>query len=255
VADGALVLPILPATPDDEGGVRNDSRSFAGWYKAFERMGLTVDLVTFKEMAAHPERLARYRWIMTPDSAFVPRRSLTALKGYVHGGGKLVSGGRFALRDEAGRPYTPAEAILRRVTLADLGRRVAGDPVRDTHAGNTPPLFLWRPIVGEAARMADQAVAALAAALPRSRSTVHLSGRSADTRVVRWAGSGKQALYLVPMGVTARTAGGATATFTGCSSVESLVDGARRALPCRRVAGGLQVTLPAYRSSCIVIAR
>jgi hypothetical protein len=255
VADGALVLPILPATPDDEGGVRNDYRSFAGWYKAFERMGLTVDLVTFKEMAAHPERLARYRWIMAPDSAFLPRRALAALKGYVRGGGKLVTGGRFAQRDDAGRAYTAAEAALRRTSLPDLGRRAAGDPVRDTHAGNTPPLFLWRPIVGEAARIADQAVAALTAALPRSQQAVRLSGRSRDTRVVRWSGGGRQALYLVPMGAAVRTAAGAKATFAGCRTADALVDGARRALPCRRVAGALEVTLPAYRSSCIVIAK
>ena len=47
----ALVQPILPASPNDLEGFKNDFRSFIGWYKLLEGVRETFDVVTLREIS------------------------------------------------------------------------------------------------------------------------------------------------------------------------------------------------------------
>ena len=199
--DGAILLPYLPATPADERGFRNDWRSFAGWYKLLETLHRTVDVVSLREIEAGVVDLRRYPWVLVPDCPALPRRAVAALRRYARSGGRLVIGGRYAERDDRGEAlHAGAPAGGPTLRLPDLGRTYAGDPVRDTHAGNTPPLFLWRPegpvaqkALATAQRVADRA-------WPARSGIARVIAAPSSVRCVRWASYDRTVLYLVQQG-------------------------------------------------------
>jgi hypothetical protein len=243
---GALIMPMLPATPDDANGVRNDWRSFAGWYMLLERMHYTVDVVTLRELDAGAD-LMQYPWIVVPDCRDISGAALRSLRAYQAGGGRLIAMGRFAERDDRGR-LRPATVQVRRAT--DLGRMYAGDPVRDTHAGNTPPLFLWK---------TDTSAAKTALRWARERMRARLgepplAGMPDSVRSVRWAGPGREALYLVNHG--AGPARNVRVRFPNVrsGSVRVFADLApARPISVRRLARGGEVRLPAFEVSCVIV--
>jgi hypothetical protein len=243
---GALIMPMLPATPDDANGVRNDWRSFAGWYKLLERLHYTVDVVTLRELDAGTD-LRRYPWIVVPDCRDVSDAAVRSLRAYQAGGGRLIAMGRFAERDDRGR-LRPATVQIRRAP--DLGRMYAGDPVRDTHAGNTPPLFLWKT---DTPKSRDT--------LRRARSLLHrslgepaLAGAPDNVRAVRWAGPGREALYLVNQGAGPARDVRITMPNAGRGNVRVLADLApARPISVRRLARSVEVRLPAFGVSCVIV--
>ncbi|NLH98213.1 MAG: hypothetical protein GX446_01835 [Chthonomonadales bacterium] len=244
---GALIMPMLPATPDDRNGIRNDWRSFVGWYKLLERMHYTVDVVTLRELDAGAD-LKRYPWVLVPDCRDISDAALHALQTYRASGGKLITAGRFAERDDRGR-QRPRQMQVRRAP--DLGRIYAGDPVRDTHAGNTPPLFLWKtdtPQSRDAVRRAREFMAARLGEVPAG-------GLPSSVRIVRWGGSGREAMYLVnhadspARNVLVRLAN------RRATIVRVLADLApARPISVRRTRHGCDVVLPAFETSCILVA-
>ncbi|MBM3492782.1 MAG: hypothetical protein FJX72_00450 [Armatimonadetes bacterium] len=253
---GALIMPMLPATPADQDGVRNDWRSFVGWYKLLERMHYTVDVVTLRELDAGAD-LKRYPWVVVPDCRDISDAALRSLRSYSAQCGRLIVAGRFAERDDRGR-QRPITVRVRRAP--DLGRLYAGDPVRDTHAGNTPPLFLWKtdtPVAKAALRRAARSAGVSpATAAVRSAGVAPASGTVPEgVRIVRWGGSGREALYLVnhsdraARNIRVRLAPGAT------SSVRVLADlSPAKPIHVTSDRSGLNVTLPEFRVSCIVQA-
>ena len=252
----ALIQPILSASPDDRDGMKNDFRSFMGWYKILESMHETFDVVTLREIEKGAARLTRYEWLLLPDCAYLPRGVLSRLADFAKSGGHLLTAGRFAEFDELGRPQDPIEtAKCSRVTLPDYGKSYTGTVVRDTHAGNTPPLFLWRKDTPETQRALAAARADLHRFLKSAKinESVQLSPDDNAIRCVVFEGPRKLAAYLVNMS-------------------EKLIDGGRlklrlksaekgvtvyadtKPVDCRhRTKGGtVHIDLPEFRTSCIV---
>lgn len=243
---GALVMPMLPATPDDRGGVRNDWRSFVGWYKLLERMHYTVDLVTLRELDAGAA-LARYPWVVVPDCPDISDAALRRLRAYGAQGGTLIVAGRFAERDDRGR-RRPNTTLGRRAT--DLGRLYAGDPIRDTHAGNTPPLFLWKTETPQSYEALRRARETLTAKLGQPA----IIGMPGSVRIVRWAGSGREALYVVNQADTPATNVRVRlqAPMGASERVTLLVDGAQTTARTTQRRDRATLALPEFRASCVV---
>jgi len=253
-AQGALVIPMLPATPDDPDGVRNDWRSFAGWYKLMERLHLTVDVVTLRELDAGTD-LSGYPWVLAPDCACISDRSLACLRRYATHGGRVVCTGRFASRDDHGAARGADAPAVAHMTLPDLGREFAGDPVRDTHAGNTPPLFLWRVDTPASARALERACQLAPSALPTRAGDARVLSAPAGVRSVQWTGERGRALYLVNNGVP--PASGVRVRLPAVSGKDvTVVADMKPATPRVEARSKRSVTLriPSFRVSCIVRA-
>ena len=108
----ALVQPILPASPNDLEGFKNDFRSFIGWYKLLEGVRETFDVVTLREISLGAADLDRYRYIVVPDCAYLQEDVVCRLDAYVQRGGHLMTAGRFAERNETGRTLPPSSQLV-----------------------------------------------------------------------------------------------------------------------------------------------
>jgi hypothetical protein len=247
---GALLMPMLPATPDSPDGVRNDWRSFAGWYKLLDRLNLTVDLLTLRELDGGAG-LSRYPWVLVPDCPNLSDPALRSLRNYVAHGGRVIQAGRFAQMDDHGISRTARSAVIPHATLPDLGREFAGDPIRDTHAGNTPPLFLWRTDGARSLRVLSLARRLVPPVLSHGGATVLAAPES--VRSVRWAGDGREAIYLVNNGPAPARGIRLRIRVAAGLHISALVDMAP-STPVVEARRGelLTVRLPDFRSSCIV---
>ncbi len=241
---GALILPMLPSTPDDTDGVRNDWRSFAGWYKLLERMHLTVDVVTLRELDAGAS-FRRYPWVLVPDCRDISDAALRSLRDYQANGGRLIVGGRFAERDDRGRER-PAKVQIRRAP--DFGRMFAGDPIRDTHAGNTPPLFLWKTDTS-AANHALASARQLVGGICRTE----IAQAPQSVTAVRWGSPKRIALYLVNGSDSPARGVRVRVPHHRAHAVRVLTDLApARPLSVRRGPRETEIALPPFEVSCIV---
>jgi hypothetical protein len=245
------VQPILPASPNDLEGFKNDFRSFIGWYKLLEGVRETFDVVTLREISLGAAPLDRYRYIVVPDCAYVQEDVVRRLDEYVQRGGQLLTAGRFAERDETGRPLPPSPQPVHRTVVPDHGQVYAGDPLRDTHAGNTPPLFLWRadtPATDSARRAGLAALRQIQAAIPRVAEFT-LRPDDAPVSCVQYDGPGVWALYLVNSGREPVPADRLTLKVP--AAAETIEVYADTQLVDVRISDQT-VTLPAFRTSCIV---
>ena len=198
-ARGAILQPILPATPSDPEGFKNDYRSFMGWYKLLESLYETFDVVTLREIEKRRVDLSSYRYVLVPDCSCLPEAAWERLAAYHGAGGLLITVGRFAERDAIGRPL--AQRPVAQVALPDYGKAYAGDPIRDTHAGNTPPLFLWREETDATRRAFRQGQDTLRSCLTTAglAPLVELVPNDTSIRCVEWSGPDVHAVYLVNM--------------------------------------------------------
>lgn len=234
---GALVEPILPASPSDPHGFKNDYRSFIGWYKILQAMHWTFDIVTLTEIAEGAANLSEYEWILVPDCAYLSDTARSRLERYASGG-LLITSGRSGVR-------CPNH-------LPDYGRAYAGNLIRDTHAGNTPPLFLWRNDTPATRKTFGLAKAQLSKLLEASgiRNDVEISPDSPEITCAVFAQGNRRAIFLVNMGrlpaseVTLRIPGAAP-------EVDVYVD-AKRTDCSVRSGDKVEVALPAFRTSAIV---
>ena len=117
-----------------------------------------------------------------------------------------MTAGRFAERNETGRALPLSPQPLERTVVPDHGKDYAGDPLRNTHAGNTPPLFLWRadtPATDAARRDGIAALRGFQAAIPLV-AEFELLPDDASVGAVQYDGqdddSGERAVYLVNWG-------------------------------------------------------
>ncbi|MHB0957880.1 MAG: beta-galactosidase [Pirellulaceae bacterium] len=250
----ALLQPILPASPNDMEGFKNDFRSFIGWYKLLEGVQETFDVVTLQEIAPGAVPLDRYRYIVVPDCAYLPEDVVRRLDQYVQSGGKLMTAGRFAERNETGRLLSASLPSVPRTTVPDHGKLYTGDPLRDTHAGNTPPLFLWRadtPTTEAARRDGITALRAFQTAID-VRPAFTLQPEEASLGSVEYDGPGERALFLVNWGAEPVPADQWTLTLEDGATTYEVYADTQRVEP---NVSDRTLTLPAFRTSCIIKLR
>lgn len=256
---GALVQPILPAGPHDAHGFKNDYRSFVGWYKLLERLGQTVDVVSLQELdsgAVTLDGAERYPWIVVPDCAYLSDAACTRLAHYASAGGMVISTERFGQFDAVGRPRTRSDSLPTRRTVPDLGRSYAGDPIRDTHAGNTPPLFLWKSDSPESDRAFLRAKELLGPTLARtdpSRSFEILEANT-EIRIAQRRGAERVALCLVHAGGNEAARARVRLHADGAPRITVYIDAQRTECSCQTGDAGVDITLPVFHSHCIVLA-
>lgn len=257
----ALVQPILSASPNDIEGFKNDFRSFMGWYKLLDESRETFDVVTLREISCGAVKLERYRYILVPDCAYVQEDVVRRLDEYAQHGGRLITAGRFAEKNEIAKALPPSAQSVPRTAIADHGKIYAGNPVRDTHAGNTPPLFIWRTETPEtrAARAEGIAVLQKVQASLQQNSDIELFPEDAGVRCAQYTGSHEKAIYLVnwehepiPDGrlklSLPHESSPSTAQPITAQSVEIYAD----TKPAEVRILDRSVVLPAFRTSCIV---
>ncbi|MGO8749051.1 MAG: beta-galactosidase [Thermoguttaceae bacterium] len=199
----ALVHTMMPMSALDGPEGKNDFRSFIGWYKVLEAMHETVDVVTLRELELDSAVLDRYPYVVVPDCPYLPRRAMRALRAYGDRGGLLVTTERFGLFNEFGRPMLNSERNgVKRVEVPDDGRAYTGTLTRDTHAGNTPPLFLWRGETADTRAALARAVRSIGRAKQQNgvSTQVALAADDPNLRCVHWVGKDRQLVYLVNMG-------------------------------------------------------
>ncbi len=251
----ALIHTMMPLSPSDDEQSGNDFRSFMGWYKILQSMQETFDVVTLRELELNPDALARYRYVIVPDCRCLPRQALATLSAYAANGGRLIAAGRFAQSDEHGREIEGTRRDLcPRTQLADFGRDYAGVLKRDRHAGNTPPLFLWRPDspATEQARLAAQQAVRnylqQAGILPR----IELQQDAPQIHCVFWQSNTRQLVYLVNMGQ--QKAGSNVLQIRDCphGTLQLRADMAVVPSQSTLVNGVRQITLPEFEHCCLV---
>lgn len=250
---GAIIMPILPVSSADEAGYKNDFRSFMGWYKILERMNQTVDVITLRELEKGTVDLSKYKWVVVPDCAYLSSRSLSALDKYAKTG-RLITSGRFAQFDEIGTP----RISKRKSTLSDYGKAYTGDIRRDTYAGNTPPLFIWREDTPRTELAFRQRSSALKGIFARSgiKPQFSLNRDGSDIRCVMLSGSKQDAYYLINQKNTPIASGSLKLNINKnikSSYINIYSDGKLIESKADVRNGITQVSLPSFDVSCIVM--
>ncbi len=252
----AIVDPFLPATPGVGSTTRasapNRVDSFIGWYRLLEYGSHTVDVVTLDEVADGALDSERYDWVLAPDCAAIGRQALEELRRYSEAGGTLISGGRFADLDDAGRPTPPtARSISGMVPLPDYGRRAVPRTWRRGDAGDTPPMTMWDPpssgVVEQALRQLEGALADAGLEPPLS-----VIGAPPEVRGVRLEGPSGPAAYLVNHGHQPAQGGRLVLREGPARSYEAYADLTPVSVSWRRRGGAIEFDLPAFRTSFIL---
>jgi hypothetical protein len=248
--DGALVVPVLPASPKDAEGFKNDPASYLGWYKLLRSMQLGVDLVTLRDLEAGLS-LEDYPWVVVPDCAVLPKKALAELSDYSGQGGLLITSGRFAERDETGAAL--ATKGLSRKALPDLGAPYWGPLLRDGHAGDTPPQLLWQRTLAQTAPERLAAMRALREA--GLAGSVTLSPDSPEVTLMPLTGKQSLGAYLVNH--SDEQAKGLLIRLKSPrpEAVEVWCDTAKTECLWRFEAGELELHLPPFKTSCLVKAQ
>ncbi len=233
VADGALILPHVAASPSAPGGWSDGPSAFMGWYRIIQAAGLSVDVVTPDEVAADPRLLKRYPWILVPPGARLTPPVRGALDAYASGGGRL----------------------LRPTSVGDPGMAVQASLDRMRSASDTPPMISG-PVPGPAltAALARGGARLRGWAAAQGRVRVRIVGRPgvvvALTRHVR----GKSAaVCLVPRG---GPSGPVTLEWIGRApgALRMLVDGKAVTPKAVRRGGIERVELPAFGAGCLLLS-
>ncbi len=251
----ALVHTMMPMSAMDSPEGKNHFRSFMGWYKTLEAVQETFDVVTLRELELNPAVLAQYSYVVVPDCPRLPRPAMLAFKAYGEQGGLLVTTDRFGRFDEYGRPIPDqARKAVKRVEVPDDGRAVAGSMKRDTHAGNTPPLFLWRSDTPETQAALAKATQSLRRVREQSRvqTAVALRVEDANLRCVRWAGNDRQLLYLVSMGNQSPEGNELIARDIPQGEVRVLADLRPALCQSKKENDVLRVQLPKFSTCCLI---
>lgn len=259
--DVALIEPIMPASPVDERGFKNDYRSFIGWYKILERTQLAFDVVTLKEIERGTANANKYKLIVIPDCAYLPIGALEKFLKYSKSGGTIISGGSFGLYDESANPILPTTMeACKRIRLHDYGKEYTGTLIRDSHADtNTPPLFLWGDDTPKRKRTLTNAYNVLNSEISKLnlRSHTEIHPRNDSIRSVVHEKSGKKAYYLVNMGDMPIEDQDLYISDYTKATVSINADGVKQSADVEEVDVGsgnrrLEVRLPKFETSCIV---
>lgn len=246
----ALIEPILPASPADEEGFKNDFRSFMGWYKILESMHQTFDVVTLNEIEKGTD-LSKYQWMLLPDCAYIQPKVLERLGAYINDTGHLLISGRFAEYDEIGNQIILSTSIP---TVPDYGKAYTGRMIRDTHAGNTPPLFLWREDTPETDEALRNAKSTIRKFLDESGIDldIEVSVGGPGLRSMIYDGDGSRAVYLVNMDDGNMDGVSLNVKFPDNARCEVYADSKAVDVSVDSSDGWTKIECPRFRSSCIV---
>ncbi|MHB1457412.1 MAG: beta-galactosidase [Armatimonadota bacterium] len=246
----ALIEPILPASPADKDGFKNDFHSFMGWYKVLENMQITFDVVTLNEIEKDID-LSGYRMLVVPDCRYIQDQVKTRLDDYVNEGGEIVLIEGFAKYDEIGNELRQS---LRQSTIPDYGKDYCGRLLRDTHAGNTPPLFLWREDTPETDAALESAIKALKIRMDESGilPDVELVSGNPGIRSVVYDNLTSRAVYLVNMDEDDSESAVIRVKCSKVSKVEVFADLKEETCGYSQSDGYIELNLPMFASSCIV---
>lgn len=246
----ALVEPILPASPADKDGYKNDFHSFMGWYKVLENMQITFDVVTLNEIDKNTD-LSRYRMLVVPDCGYVQDCVRDRLQDYAREGGEIIVMEGFARYDEIGNHSHHA---LGRFVIPDYGKGYCGRLLRDTHAGNTPPLFLWRNDTPETDAALESSIKAIRMRMEESGifPDVELVSGNPGIRSVVYDSNDCRAIYLVNMDEDDSEDAVIHVKCGRVSKVEVFADMCEEGCGHSQSDGYIEVKLPNFASSCIV---
>ncbi|MBR4748420.1 MAG: beta-galactosidase [Abditibacteriota bacterium] len=236
--EAAIIHTALPATSDDAEGYKNSPFSFMGWYKILKSCLVNVDVVSLAEIEKNPDLLDDYKLILVPHCPYISSRAGEALQ---KRSDRLFFGGEFARCSDTGAPYSGGSVAPAR----DYGSEYCGELIRDTHAGNTPPLFLWGEetpersgVLCEASLLLLRELKARGIRLPFETDNRYLSA-------TRWQGGGETVYYFVNQ----RKTGSFSLTITGSGKGVTVVrDGVVSEV--RTADGG--VDIGSFDTSCIV---
>jgi hypothetical protein len=251
----ALLEPIIPASPNDKEGFKNDYRSFAGWYKILKGMHITFDVVTFREIQKGAVDLRKYKCVIVPDCAYIPGKVYLQFLKFIGWGGKVVVAGRFFQFDEFGQSLKfDLEFLKSKVhTIADYGKIYAGEMHRNTWAGNTPPLFIWRTETRETKQAFQSAKSELAKyfktiGIPRN---IEVIPDDPLIHCVEWEGK-CWAAYLVNMREEAAQNVEVRFKTSATPKVKALLDAKPIEVNTTREDYWLVVKVPQFQTSCII---
>lgn len=260
--DIALIEPILPASSHDTNGYKNNFKSFMGWYKIMEQMQLTFDVVTLKEIDKGTTDLKNYKWIMIPDCAYLSKKSLGKLSAYAKSGGKVTASGRFGLYNEIAALHSKNKIAAFKKPLQDFGAQYTGNIIRETHAGNTPPLFLWGAETPQRDKVfadADNALKTIVVESKTQSRTVLLPANRSLRSVIHETNK-KIMYYLVNMGDAPVKNQKLRIEKSTPSTITFYADGLKKQVLAQSVNTknganqGALIELPEFKTSCIVMA-
>lgn len=247
----AIILPILPSSPLDQSGMKNSVESFIGWYKILEQTYTTVDVITLRELDKDV-KLNQYEWIMIPDCAYISQTSLERLSSYVKKGGKIVSGGRFAKFDDIGKNLD--NETVPSCILPDYGKQFCGVLNRNNHAGDTPPMMIWRKDTSTTLKTLGLAKKSLSSFLTTNdlKNDFEIIPGKVDIRCVEMESDTKRCFYLVNMSPT--PASGVVLNMKSKSKVVDVyADTVKK--ECTPIYADKQtrIILPDFDNSCIIM--
>ncbi|MBO4547732.1 MAG: beta-galactosidase, partial [Abditibacteriota bacterium] len=239
--EAAIIYAALPATSNDPDGYKNSPFSFMGWYKILKSCLVNVDVVSLAEIEKKPGLLDDYRCILVPHCPYISSAAKQAL---MKRRDRLFFGGEFARCSETGTPYPGGAAAQAR----DYGSEYCGELTRDTHAGNTPPLFLWGEETPERSMLLCEASLLLAGELKSKGLRLPFETDNRYLNVTKWQGGGETVYYLVNQ----RKTGSFSLSMTGSGGgVTVAKDGVVSEV---RSEGGA-VDIGSFDTSCIVRIR
>ncbi len=246
VPDGAIILPIVPATPGTEAKRSRAAAAFMGWYKLLWAMGLTVDVLTLDEI--EQGRSLRYEWLLVPACDIMPRKAASRLASILPPARVIVAGSG-PTEDERGIPMP--NALPRATRIADFGGEYAGTMTRDAAAGDTPPLVMWRPETAEHRATLHRARHATRDLLKHAGGNARLIGPADTVTCVTRRGHGTLIAHLVNLGD--RPIIGSRLLVPGASGqrVAIVADGRSDGGDTRADSMGI-VELPTFRVSCVL---
>lgn len=246
----AIIEPILPASPADKDGYKNDFHSFMGWYKILENMQITFDVITLNEIEKDID-LSGYRMLVVPDCQFIQEDVKSKLENYVDDGGAIIVMKGFAKYDEISNESNQS---LKQFSIQDFGKDYCGKLLRDTHAGNTPPLFLWRDDTPETDAALESGIKQVRKCMDEFGifPDVELLSGNPGIRSVVYDGIESRAVYLVNMDDDDSEAAVIRIKYGVVSKIEVFADLKKESCGYLQSNGYIEVNLPAFTSSCIV---
>lgn len=256
----AIIQPILSASPTDNEGFKNDYRSFYGWYKILQGMHITLDVVTFRELQDRAVDLRKYDWVFVPDCAYIPSDVYIRLLKFVGWGGKLLTSGRFFQLEETGQTLKFDTKFLKSkvTTIPDYGKVYAGKMHRNTYAGNTPPLFIWRKETRETLKAFQSAKSALMkySSTNGISSDVEIIPDDPSIHCVEWTRGTEKAVYLVNMKLQPAKGVRVRIRNSAITEPEVYIDSECVGVaPVQCEGEWLSVGIPEFRTSCIIKSR
>ena len=188
VCEVALVMPRMPQyrMPADP---PNDWADFMGWYKLLARIGVCPDVYTLEELANAD--LGGYGAVIVPDCAHILREALPALRG-----AKLVTSGRFAMRDMSGREI-PRRQRPRPMTrfVQPLGTTLLGETYRQEPPTDVPPRLICR---DGGPKWDPKLIAAATDALTDLGVEVPADPMNAPVTIVPFGEGGRRSAFVLP---------------------------------------------------------